>query len=38
MMKTPVIVVNVKTYGEATGEKALEIAKIMDKVSEETGV
>ena len=38
MMKTPVIVVNVKTYGEATGEKALEMAKIMDKVSEETGV
>jgi triosephosphate isomerase len=38
MLKTPTIVLNVKTYAEATGEKALEIAKIMDKVSEETKV
>ena len=38
MIKTPVIVVNVKTYAEATGKKALEIAEIMDKVSRETGV
>lgn len=37
MLKTPVIVLNVKTYVEATGNNALEIAKIMDKVSEETG-
>ena len=37
MLKTPVIVLNVKTYAEATGDKALEIAKIMDKVSNETG-
>ena len=38
MLKTPVVVVNVKTYAEATGERALEIAKDMDKVSSETGV
>ena len=38
MIKTPVIVVNVKTYAEATGKKALEMAEIMDKVSRETGV
>ncbi len=38
MLKTPVIVLNVKTYAEATAEKALEIAKIMNKISEETGV
>jgi len=38
MLKTPVIVLNVKTYVEATGEKALEIGKIMEKVSNETGV
>ncbi len=37
MLRTPVIVLNVKTYAEATGDKALEIAKIMDKVSNETG-
>jgi len=28
MLKTPVIVLNVKTYAEATGNKALEIASI----------
>ena len=38
MLKTPTIVLNVKTYAEATGNKALEIATIMDKVAEETGV
>ena len=38
MLKTPVIVLNVKTYAEATGEKAIEIGKIMEKVSNETGV
>ncbi|UCH72378.1 MAG: triose-phosphate isomerase [Thermoplasmatales archaeon] len=37
MLKTPTIVLNVKTYAEATGNKALEIAKIMDKISKETG-
>ncbi len=38
MLKTPTIVLNVKTYSEATGQKALEIAKLMDKISKETGV
>lgn len=37
MLKIPVIVLNVKTYAEATGNHALEIAKTMDKISEETG-
>ena len=37
MLKTPVIVLNVKTYAEATGKKVLEIANLMDKISKETG-
>lgn len=37
MLKTPVIVLNVKTYAEATGNNALEIATVMDKISKETG-
>jgi len=37
MLKTPVIVLNVKTYAEATGEKALKLAILMDKISKETG-
>jgi len=37
MLKTPVIVLNVKTYSEATGNKALEIATLMDNISKETG-
>jgi len=37
MLKTPTIVLNVKTYAEATGDKALEIAILMDKISKETG-
>ena len=37
MLKTPTIVLNVKTYYEATWLKALEIAKLMDKISKETG-
>jgi triosephosphate isomerase len=36
MLKTPVIVLNVKTYAEATGKNALEIANLMDKISKET--
>ena len=36
MLKTPTIVLNVKTYDEATWQKALEIARIMDKISKET--
>jgi len=37
MLKTPTIVLNVKTYDEATWLKALKIAKLMDKISKETG-
>ncbi|MEM4258622.1 MAG: triose-phosphate isomerase [Candidatus Thermoplasmatota archaeon] len=37
MLKTPTIVVNVKTYTESTGTKALEIGQIMQTVAEETG-
>lgn len=37
MLKTPVIVLNVKTYDEATGKNALKIAKLMDKIGNETG-
>ncbi len=38
MLKTPAIVVNLKTYLETTGKKALELAKVMERVSSETGV
>jgi triosephosphate isomerase len=38
MLKTPTIVLNVKTYAEATGEKALAIAAIMDNIAQETGI
>jgi len=34
----PVIVVNFKTYAEATGKKGVELAKIADKVSKGSGV
>jgi triosephosphate isomerase len=37
MLKTPTIVLNVKTYAEATGKRALEIANLMDKISKGTG-
>lgn len=36
IIKTPMIVVNFKTYLEATGVKALELAKKAEKVSKET--
>jgi triosephosphate isomerase len=38
MLKIPTIVLNVKTYAEATGSNALNIAMLMDKISKETGV
>jgi len=38
MLKIPTIVLNVKTYAEATGIKALEIAQLMDRISQEIGV
>jgi len=37
MLKTPTIVLNVKTYAEATGIKSLKIAQLMDKISQEIG-
>jgi triosephosphate isomerase len=37
-LKTPVVIVNFKTYLEATGQKAIDLAKNAEKVSKETGV
>lgn len=37
MLKFPAIVLNVKTYSEATGTNALELAKLMEQVSKDTG-
>jgi triosephosphate isomerase len=37
-ISTPFILVNFKAYSEATGEKALNLAKIAEKISKETGV
>ena len=36
MLKIPTIVLNVKTYAEATGNKALELAVLMDTVARKT--
>ncbi len=38
MLQVPTIVLNVKTYAEATGEKTVEIAQLMDKIAEELDV
>lgn len=38
MLETPLVIVNFKTYPEATGEMALELAKIIEKVSVRSGV
>ena len=37
-LQTPIILVNFKTYLEATGKRAVELAKNAEKVSKETGV
>ncbi|MGD8565418.1 MAG: triose-phosphate isomerase, partial [Candidatus Bathyarchaeota archaeon] len=37
-IETPLIIVNFKTYLEATGQKAIELAKKAENVSYETGV
>ena len=37
-LETPIIIVNFKTYLEATGQKAVELAKNAEKASKETGV
>ena len=35
MLSLPTIVLNVKTYAEATGESAYEIAQLMDNLAQE---
>ena len=37
-MNTPILLINFKTYEESTGEKAVKLAKIIDKVSSEYDV
>ncbi len=37
-MRQPLIIVNFKTYSNATGQKALELAKLHEKVAKESGV
>ena len=37
-VRTPIVVVNYKTYSEATGENALKLAKAAEKVSLETDI
>ena len=37
-LKVPIILINYKTYSEATGKKAIELSKIAEEVSKETGV
>ena len=37
MLKTPVIIINCKTYRSCIGEKAVEFAKICEKVAQDTG-
>lgn len=37
-LQTPMIIVNFKTYSEATGAKAIELAEKAEKVSSETGI
>jgi len=37
-LQTPIIIVNFKTYSEATGRKAVELAKQAERVSKETEV
>ena len=37
-LRTPMIIVNFKTYLEATGKRAVELAKEAEKASKETGI
>jgi triosephosphate isomerase len=37
-LKVPIIIVNYKTYSEATGKKAVKLSKIAEEISKETGV
>jgi len=38
MLKTPLVIVNFKTYPEATGKRAIELSKIIEEVAAENGV
>jgi len=38
MLRTPLVIVNFKTYPEATGERALELSKIIEEVAAENSV
>ncbi len=38
MLKTPIVIVNFKTYPEATGENAVKLAQVISEVSEKSGV
>jgi triosephosphate isomerase len=38
MLRTPIVVVNFKTYMEATGERALKLTKLIEEVSSKYGV
>jgi triosephosphate isomerase len=37
-LQVPIIIVNYKTYSEATGRKAVTLSRIAEDVSVETGV
>jgi triosephosphate isomerase (TIM) len=36
--RTPIVILNFKTYLESTGERALQLAKISEEVADETGM
>jgi len=36
MLKTPIIIINFKTYEESTGDNAIKLAEICNKIAEET--
>jgi len=38
MLKTPLVIVNFKTYPEATGKRALELSKIIEEIAAENSV
>ena len=38
MLTTPLVIVNFKTYPQATGERAVELAQICEKVSQKSGI
>ncbi len=38
MLKTPIVIVNFKTYPQSVGERAVELAKTIVEVAKETGI